>query len=69
MTNLRYHCPFGPTFLRATTAKEMAAKFAHHNMTAHGPYPIYVCGARGVRAKKSPAPPVARGYSLSGRGV
>ncbi len=65
-----YQCPFGPTFLRSSTDKEMRAKVIHHNMTAHGPYPIYVCGARGVRAASRPAArPAAIGYSLSGRGV
>lgn len=61
-----YRCPFGGTFLRASNAKELTAKVTTHNLVAHGPYAVIVCGARGVRAEPTKATrSTTRGYSLS----
>lgn len=57
MTTHTYRCPRGATALRATNAKSLRDKITTHNMTAHGPYPIIVCGAAPMRPAPSPRPP------------
>ena len=75
MTTHTYRCPFGATTLRASNAKSLRDKILTHNLTAHGPYPIIVCGAAPMRPEYRPAPQPATRFvtrrleGLSGRGI
>ncbi len=67
-----YRCPFGSTTLRASNEKSLRDKIKTHNLTAHSPRPIIICGAgpASPNTHQPVAPIAARRYAgLSGRGI
>jgi hypothetical protein len=72
MTTYKFRCPHGSTTLRASNAKSLQDKIVTHNMTAHCPRPIIMCGAGPASPNThQPVEPItARRYAgLSGRGI
>jgi hypothetical protein len=41
---LSYHCPFGPSVIRAASKRELDVKVRAHNWYAHGTAPLVYCG-------------------------
>ena len=56
MKTFTHRCAKGATTLTSSTVKGLDEKIASHNLIAHGPYPLAVCGPRpGIRGTVAPA--------------
>lgn len=50
MKTFTHRCAHGATTLTSSTVKGLEEKIASHDLIAHGPYPLAVCGPRpGIR--------------------